>query len=120
MPVADEDRIPDLKEALRRGVDGMERPYVDPSDIPSPPGDWTTHPVARSIFILILLVGIVVAIWKWPEMTAWVSGHPFGAGLIGFIALMLIAVISISYWKTRAFGDLGYRYWDTDRKRKPK
>ena len=98
----------------------MGQQYVDPDSIPPPPGDWMSHPVAKAIFILILLAVITVAIWKWPEITGWVRGHPFGAGLTGFIILMVIGVIAFSYWKARAIGDLGMRYWDTDRKRKPR
>jgi hypothetical protein len=51
-------------------------------------------------------------------MSSWVKEHPFGAGLALFGVLAFIGIVAFAYWKSRAVGEAGMRYWDTDRKRK--
>lgn len=91
---------------------------IDVDDIPPPPGDWVSHPLTRTIGVLILLAIIGLGIWKGPEIIDYIKAHSYGSGIAGFVVAMFIAIIAFAYWKYRAVGDVGMRYWDTDRKKR--
>ncbi|MCX6647333.1 MAG: hypothetical protein NTY09_13390 [bacterium] len=90
----------------------------DEGEIPPPPGDWVSHPITRTIGVLILLALIALGIWKGPEIIDYIKAHSYGSGIVGFVIAMVVAIISFAYWKYRAVGDVGMRYWDTDRKKR--
>jgi hypothetical protein len=91
---------------------------IDVSEIPPPPRDWVSHPITRTIGVMILLAIIGLGIWKGPEIIGYFKTHQYGAGIAIFVILMFIAIISYAYWKYRTIGDVGMRYWDTERKKR--
>jgi len=119
-------KIPSLKEALRETSDYVipepvvKSKNIDPDDIPPPPGDWTSHAATRTVLLLIIITAIAAAVWKWEVWYGYFKEHPFGFGLTVFGILAVIIIITLAYWRYRTQGDLGLRYWDTDRKRKPR
>ena len=119
-------KIPSLSEALRETSDyvipekASKTKAVDPVDIPPPPGDWTSHAATRTVLFLIIIASIAVSVWKWEVWYGYFKEHPFGFGLTVFGIFAVIILISIAYWRYRTQGDLGMRYWDTERKRKPR
>jgi len=109
--------VPDLHEALDRTRSDTRR-AVNPDDIPPPPRDWMSHPVARVIWGLILLAIIAALIWKGPAWIAYFKEHPTGGVFTVVIILAIIGLIAFAFWRHRTQGSLGERYWDTERREK--
>jgi len=115
-----EDETPDLHEALERTRPRSPKGSMLPEDFPPPPKDWTSYPIARAIWVLILLAVVFVAIWKGPAWFAFLSGHPYGLKLAVFVLVGIVLIISLAYWSFRAKGETGMQWWNTDRKDKPR
>ncbi len=118
--MTDNGKIPDLREALEKSKPESEKKTVVPQDFPPPPRDWTGHHATRAVLFFIVAGIIAALIWKGGEWLDYLKAHPFGAGVAIFCVILVIGIIAFAYWRHRAIGSLGERYWDTDRKRKPK
>jgi len=116
--VRNDNNVPELREALRRRSPEQPAAQKPPEEIPPPPGDWTGHPVTRGMLAIILLALIALLAWKTPVWLVYAQDHPFGAGVAAFILIMLVVVVAMVFWRWRAVGDVGMRYWDTERKRR--
>lgn len=113
------DPTPDLKSALRGTLEKSRKSGIEPEDFPPPPSDWTSHRITRITGLVIFLALIGLGIWKGQAIIGYIKAHPFGAGLTIFVIIVVIALIAVAYWKHRTQGDLGMRYWDTSRKKRP-
>jgi len=81
---------------------------------PPPPGDWTTHPITKTIYILVL-IAIGILLWiKLPQWFAFMEGHPYGTGLTVFVLFALALIVAMIYWRTRAMGRRGDSWWKPD------
>lgn len=100
--MVDDDRTPELKEALEATRPEERAEPVPEEEIPPPPGDWATHPITRVIEIIVLLAVIAVIVWKGPAVWAYAREHPFGGSLAIFFVAFGVLLIATAYWKVRA------------------
>lgn len=113
-----EKKKPSDYKAAMRGISTTREKTSQPEDIPPPPSDWVSNRITKLIGIIFLLLLIGLGIWKGTAILEYIKAHPFGAGLTIFVIVAAIALISVAFWKHRSVGDLGMRYWDTDRKKR--
>ena len=109
-----DEHIPDLKRALKetRPV-GPKRP-IPPVEPPPPPGDWTTHPVTRTIIWLLGIAAIITCFIEGPGWLDYLRKNDFSFIGTGILVLIFAFLIFFAYWKGRSAGRREDRYWKVD------
>jgi hypothetical protein len=111
--MVDEYKVPNLRDALKETEKDMpgepERKIVIPYDgAPPPPRDWVSHPITKTIGILIL-VAIGIVLWhKLPQWIIVLQENMWGTGLVIFLVVLALLFIATRASKATAMGD-----WDT-------
>lgn len=115
--LAESDKHTDIEPEVEKPAH-VPGQVIEVDEIPPPPGDWVSHPVTRTIGVIILLGLIALVIIKFNAVLDYIHAHPLGSGLVAFAACVGIGLIFYAYWRFRAVGEVGSRYWDTERKRR--
>lgn len=109
-----DDKIPDLRQALRRTGKGLPELFSPPEEIPPPPKDWTQH-IAVKLFLCTAAIGLCVAgYFKGPDLLAFMNTYRLGTAIAIFIVVLVILIAAYVYWKSRTYGKRDDRYWKTE------
>jgi uncharacterized membrane protein len=102
--MAEEGRIPDIREALaetEKDVPGelKEKPVLPKEPPPPPPRDWVSHPITKTVGAILIIGGIILVWLKLPEWREDIREHMSTASLVFGAIVMGIVLLIVAYWR---------------------